>query len=83
MITDTRPNQIVSYSINSTKHTNIVVDPIKHAIQRRGDITDCTQITQTSLARRRSPGLCLRRHNIVGSIGRLRSATDNAAMKSF
>lgn len=84
MIKDAWSNRIVGYSIKPTMHADIVVDAIKHAVQRRGDVAGCIlHADRGSQFRSQAVARALRRHDMVGSMGRVASAADNAAMESF
>jgi putative transposase len=84
MIKDAWSNRIVGYSIKSTMHADIVVDAIEHAVQRRGDVAGCIlHADRGSQFRSQAVARALRRHDMVGSMGRVASAADNAAMESF
>lgn len=84
MIKDAWSNRIVGYSIKSTMHADIVVDAIEHAVARRGDVAGCIlHADRGSQFRSQAVARALRRHDMVGSMGRVASAADNAAMESF
>lgn len=84
MIKDVWSNRIVGYSIKPTMHADIVVDAIEHAVQRRGDVAGCIlHADRGSQFRSQAVARALRRHDMVGSMGRVASAADNAAMESF
>lgn len=83
-IKDAWSNRIVGYSIRPTMHANIVVDAIEHAVDRRGDVAGCIlHADRGSQFRSHAVAKALHRHDMVGSMGRVASAADNAAMESF
>ncbi len=87
-IKDVYSNRIVGYSIQSRMKARIVVDAIEHAVARRGvegaDVAGCiVHSDRGSQMRARAALRALRRHDLVGSMGKVGSAGDNAAMESF
>lgn len=83
-IKDVFSNRIVGYSIADRMHSRIVVQAIDSAAARRSDIAGCIlHSDRGSQFRARRVARALRRHNMVGSMGRVGSAGDNAAMESF
>lgn len=83
-IKDVFSNRIVGYSISDGMTRHLVVDAITNAVSRRGDVAGCiihsdrgsqfgAKLTQRTLTR----------HGMVGSMGRVGAAGDNAAMESF
>ena len=66
----------------------IVVDAIEHAVARRqmegADVAGCILHSDRGSQMRAHAALrALRRHDLVGSMGKVGSAGDNAAMESF
>jgi putative transposase len=84
MIKDAFSNRIMGYSIKPHMHAALVVDAIEHAVTRRGDVAGCIlHADRGSQFRSESVRRALKRHDMVGSMGRVASAADNAAMESF
>ena len=83
-IKDVFSNRIVGYSIDSRMKSRIAVNAIESAVARRGDVTGCLfHSDRGSQFRSRKLQRTLNRHRMVGSMGRVGAAGDNAAMKSF
>lgn len=87
-IKDVYSNRIVGYSIQSRMKARIVVDAIEHAVARRqmegADVAGCILHSDRGSQMRAHAALrALRRHDLVGSMGKVGSAGDNAAMESF
>jgi putative transposase len=87
-IKDVYSNRIVGYSIQSRMKARIVVDAIEHAAARRAvagaDIAGCiVHSDRGSQMRARAAHRALRRHDLIGSMGKVGAAGDNAAMESF
>jgi putative transposase len=83
-IKDMFSNRIVGYSIDSRMKSRIAVNALGNAVARRGDVAGCILHTdQGSQFRSRKHVRALARHSMVGSMGRVASAGDNAAMESF
>ena len=62
----------------------LAVSAINNAVARRGDVAGCIFHTDRgSQFRSRKVHRTLTRHNMVGSMGQVGSAGDNAAMESF
>ena len=60
------------------------VDALKIAVARRGDVAGCIlHADRGSQFRSRKMAKALNRHGMVGSMGRVGAAGDNAAMESF
>ena len=83
-IKDVYSNRIVGYSIDSRMQARIAVTALNNAVARRQGVAGCIVHTDRG-AQFRSGRLvsALARHDLVGSIGRVGSAGDNAAMESF
>lgn len=81
---DVYANRIVGYSISDRMTAKLAVDALENAVARRGDIAGCI-VHADRESQFRSPRMAsaLNRHSMVGSMGRVASAGDNAAMESF
>ncbi len=83
-IKDAYSNRIIGYSIDSRMKSRIAVNALNNAVARRGDVAGCVLHTDRgSQFRSRKLVRALSRHHMVGSMGRVGSAGDNAAMESF
>ncbi len=84
-IKDVYSNRIVGYSIDSRMKARLVVAAIEMAVTRRGgEMTGCIlHSDRGSQFRSRKVHRALARHGMVGSMGQVGSAGDNAAMESF
>ncbi len=83
-IKDVFSNRIVGYSIDSRMKSRIAVNALNNAVARRGDVAGCVLHTDRgSQFRSRKHVRTLGRHSMVGSMGRVGAAGDNAAMESF
>ena len=83
-IKDVYSNRIVGYSIDSRMKSRIAVAALNNAVVRRGDVAGCVLHTDRgSQFRSRKLVGALNRHHMVGSMGRVGAAGDNAAMESF
>ena len=83
-IKDLFSNRIVGYSIDSRMKSRIAVNALNNAVARRGDVAGCIVHTDRgSQFRSRKHIRTLSRHGMVGSMGRVGAAGDNAAMESF
>lgn len=83
-IKDVFSNRIVGYSIADRMTSKLAVDALTNAVRRRGDVAGCIlHADRGSQFRSRKMGLALSRHSMVGSMGRVASAGDNAAMEPF
>ncbi len=62
----------------------LAVDALEMAVARRGDVAGCvTHSDRGSQFRSKKFTRALARHGIIGSMGRVGAAGDNAAMESF
>ena len=62
----------------------LAVDALRGAVARRGEVAGCIlHADRGSQFRSRAMARELRRHDMVGSMGRVGAAGDNAAMESF
>ena len=84
-IKDLFSNRIVGWSIDSRMKARLVVAAIEMAVARRGgDVAGCIlHSDRGSQFRARKVHRALARHGMVGSMGQVGSAGDNAAMESF
>ena len=83
-IKDACSNRIVGYSIDERMKARLAVAAINNAVARRGDVAGCIFHTDRgSQFRSRKVRRALNQHNMVGSMGQVGSAGDNAAMESF
>ncbi len=83
-IKDVWSNRIVGYSISDRMKSRIAVDALAMAVARRGQVAGCiVHSDRGSQFRSRKFLAALREHGLVGSMGQVASAGDNAAMESF
>ena len=87
-IKDVCGNRIVGYSISSRMTASLAVDALNSAVIRRRierhDVAGCIlHADRGSQFRSRKMAHALNRHGMVGSMGRVGAAGDNAAMESF
>lgn len=83
-VKDAYSNRIIGYSIDSRMKSRIAVTALSNAVARRGDVAGCILHTDRgSQFRSRKLVHALNRHGMVGSMGRVGAAGDNAAMESF
>ena len=83
-IKDVYSNRIVGYSMDSRMKSRLAVTALNNAVARRGDVAGCVVHTDRgSQFRSRKFVAALNRHDMVGSMGRVGAAGDNAAMESF
>lgn len=83
-IKDLFSGRIVGYSIDARMKSRIAVNALNNAVARRGDVAGCILHTDRgSQFRSRKHVRALARHSMVGSMGRVGAAGDNAAMESF
>lgn len=83
-IKDAFSNRIVGYSIDERMKASLAVTAIHNAAARRDAVAGCILHTDRgSQFRSRKVHRALVRHQMVGSMGRVGSAGDNAAMESF
>lgn len=78
-------NRIVGYSISDRMESKIAVDALNSAVARRGVSVGGCQLHSDRGSQFRSRKLkqALWRHQMLGSMGQVGSAGDNAAMESF
>jgi putative transposase len=84
-IKDVYSNRIVGYSISDRMKSDLAVDALASAVARRGaDVAGCiVHSDRGSQFRSRRFLRELARHDLAGSMGKVASAGDNAAMESF
>jgi len=83
-IKDVFSGRIVGYSIDSRMKSRIAVAALENAVARRGEVAGCVvHSDRGSQFRSRKFVRALHRHHMVGSMGRVGAAGDNAAMESF
>ncbi|WP_407938871.1 IS3 family transposase [Micromonospora rubida] len=83
-IKDVWSNRIVGYSIDSRMKSRLAVNALHNAVARRGRVAGCVLHTDRgSQFRSRKLIRALNQHHMIGSMGRVGAAGDNAAMESF
>lgn len=83
-IKDVYSNRIVGYSIDARMKSRLAVQALENAVRMRGDIVGCiVHSDRGSQFRSRKMLRALSRHRMIGSMGRVGSSGDNAAMESF
>jgi len=83
-IKDVFSNRIVGWAIDERMKARLVVAAIEMAAARRGNVAGCIlHSDRGSQFRARKVHRALSRHGMVGSMGQVGSAGDNAAMESF
>jgi transposase InsO family protein len=83
-IKDLHSNRIVGYSIDRRMQARLAVNALDNAVARRGDVAGCIlHSDRGSQFRSRKLQRALAAHRMVGSMGQVGSAGDNAAMESF
>jgi transposase InsO family protein len=83
-IKDVYSNRIVGYSIDSRMKSRLATRALHSAVARRGDVAGCVlHSDRGSQFRSRRFVHALHHHEMVGSMGRVGAAGDNAAMESF
>ena len=83
-VKDVFSNRIVGYSIDSRMKSRLAVAALHNAAARRGEVAGCVvHSDRGSQTRSRKFVRALNGHDMVGSMGRVGSAGDNAAMESF
>lgn len=85
-VKDAWSRRIVGYSINDRMTSQLAVDALEMAIARRGRDTTAGCVVHAdrgSQFRSRTYLCALHRHGLTGSMGRVASSADNAAMESF
>jgi transposase InsO family protein len=83
-IKDVFSNRIVGWAIDERMKARLAVTALETAVARRGDVAGCILHTDRgSQFRARKLHRALARHRMVGSMGQVGTAADNAAMESF
>ena len=83
-IKDVFSGRIIGYSIDSRMKSRLAVQALENAVQMRGEVAGCVvHSDRGSQFRSRKFLRALTRHRMVGSMGRVGSSGDNAAMESF
>jgi putative transposase len=83
-IKDVYSNRIVGYSISDRMKSRLAVAALNNAVAMRGDVAGCiVHSDRGSQFHARKFLRALERHRLVGSMGKVGSAGDNAAMESF
>ncbi|MEV4421955.1 IS3 family transposase [Patulibacter sp. NPDC049589] len=83
-VKDVYANRIVGYSIDSRMTSRLAVAALQSAVARRGEVAGCVvHSDRGSQFRSRKFVHAINRHRMVGSMGRVGAAGDNAAMESF
>lgn len=87
-VKDVWSNRIVGYSISDRMESKVAVDALNNAVARRGveglKVAGCRlHSDRGSQFRSRKLQQALWRHQMLGSMGQVGSAGDNAAMESF
>jgi putative transposase len=84
-IKDVYSSRIVGYSIGARMKARLAVDALEMAVARRGGgVAGCvTHSDRGSQFRSKKFTRALARHGLVGSMGRVGAAGDNAAMEAF
>jgi len=87
-VKDVFSNRIVGYSIDTRMKARLAVAALNNAVARRAaagaEVAGCiVHADRGSQFRSRKFHRALTRHNLVGSMGQVASAADNAAMESF
>jgi len=81
-VKDVWSNRIVGYSIDDRMKSRLAVNALEHAVTRRGDVAGCVvHSDRGSQFRSRKFVRALGQHDLVGSMGRVGAAGDNAAME--
>lgn len=83
-IKDVFANKIVGYSIDSRMKSSLAVRALENAVQMRGNVSGCVVHSDRGSQFRSRKFLRALSHNrLIGSMGRVASCGDNAAMESF
>ena len=81
---DVFSGRIVGYSISDRMKARLAVNTLNNAISRRRDAAGCVvHSDRGSQFRARSFGHAMNFHHLIGSMGKVGAAGDNAAMESF
>ena len=83
-IKDEFSNRIVGYCMDARMKSRLATTALSYAVARRGEVAGCILHTDRgSQFRSESFVHALGRYEMVGSMGRVGAAGDNAAMESF
>jgi putative transposase len=83
-VKDACTGRIVRYSIDSRMKSKLAVTALENAVRMRVEVAGCIlHSDRGSQFRSRKLRQALTRHGMVGSMGRVASCGDNAAMESF
>ncbi|MEW1605452.1 IS3 family transposase [Streptomyces sp. NPDC093808] len=83
-VKDVYSGRIVGYSIDARMKSGLAVRALESAVARRGQVAGCVVHSDRGPQfRSRKFVVVLARHNMIGSMGRVGAAGDNAAMESF
>ena len=83
-IKDVFSGRIVGYSISDRMRARLAVNALDNAVSRRRDVAGCiVHSDRGSQFRSRKFVHALNRHHLIGSMGKVGAAGDNAAMESF
>ena len=83
-IKDVFSGRIVGYSMDSRMKARLAVNALDNATSRRGGVAGCiVHSDRGSQFRSRKFVHALNRHHLIGSMGQVGAAGDNAAMESF
>ena len=83
-IKDVFSGRIVGYSISDRMKARLAVNALDNAVSRRRDAAGCiVHSDRGSQFRSRKFVHALNRHHLIGSMGKVGAAGDNAAMESF
>ena len=83
-VKDVFAGRIVGYSISDRMEARLAVIALENAVSRRGDVAGCiVHSDRGSQFRSRKYVHALNQHHLVGSMGQVGAAGDNAAMESF
>ena len=83
-VKDAFSGRIVGYSISDRMRARLAVNALDNAVSRRRDAAGCiVHSDRGSQFRSRKFVHALNRHHLIGSMGKVGAAGDNAAMESF
>lgn len=82
-VKDVYSNRIVGYSIDSRMKASLAVSAIRNAVTTRRPVGTVVHSDRGSQFRSKAFVRTLKHNNLIGSMGRVGAAGDNAAMESF
>lgn len=83
-VKDVWSNRIVGYSIDTRMKKRIAINALRMAVERRGTVPGCIVHSDRGSQFRSGAYVAeLQAHQLTGSMGRVGSSADNAAMESF